>query len=173
MILAKISLDISMKGLVELEKLRKEQFWPNDLLTEIDRNAIKYFTLQQYLLWCFALMFLINMAIFSITYPEFIYKSYYSSNVKRAFGIWFLFYSTFGYYMGTAAETYFAYTILHCYFQIKVIVYNIRNEFKNYDNIPFKQKKYSELYQKAVHNILKKSIEQYQMLKRLLKYKIY
>lgn len=172
MILSKICLDISKIPLRQIQAIRREKFWSSNLLSQFDRNTIKYCILQQYLLWLFALVTLINIASPSFPHPKFIYRNYWSLNAKIAYNIFFFLYSTCGYYIGNSVEMYYSYTVLHSYFQVKMIGFYIKRELTVYKTMPFNEKIYSSSYQKAVNNILLQSIQQYQLTRRLFKVKL-
>lgn len=168
MLLSKISLDLLKKPLEEMEKIRKEKFWSSDLLSQFDKNSVKYFTLQQYLLWFLAFLAQSNFGAPSFTHSEFICRSYWSLNLKRAYKLFYYLYSIFGYYIGNTVEMYHAYAILHSHFQIKMINFYIQRELTMYEDMPFKEKIYSSSYQEAVQDILLKSIQQYQFARRYM-----
>lgn len=168
MLISKVTLDVLEKDIEKLNKIRKEKFWSNDLLSQSDKTTMKYCIFQQYLLWLFSLAVLISFTITTFSHPAFVYQSDWSSLAKKMYRSWFFFYVVLGYYFGNSSVTIIGYTTLHSYFQVKIISLYIRKELKKYVSIPFNEKSYSESYQEAVHEILLRSIHQYQILRELL-----
>lgn len=173
MILEIISLDLLKTPLREMEEIREQYFWSNDLLSHIHRKRIKYYKLQQYLLWCFTLLFIIFLTTTSMSQPEFICRSYWPWYIRFSYKVLFILFSICGYYIGIVAETYFTYLALNSNFQAKIIANYIKSEMKNYDHITLDKKLYSKSYQESVRKVLVKSIQQYQILKRLLMLKFF
>lgn len=169
MLIAKIALDLLKMPFKRMEEIRNDKFWSNDLLSSFDRNIIKYYTFQQYLLYFLAFLALSNFGSSSFSHPKFIFNDNWPLNLKRGYKIFFFLYSICGYYIGNAIETYHTYGVLHSHFQIKTIASYILLKLEAYESLPFKKKVYSKSYQRAVHDILLQSIQQYQVARRLLK----
>lgn len=70
----------------------------------------------------------------------------------------------FGHYVVQTHECFFAYTILHGYFQLKTVSAYMRYEFFKYNKMSLKEKLHSFEYQSVIGGVLLRSIKQHKRL---------
>lgn len=133
-------------------------------------DTMRLFTFLEILFWILAILTIILIEIEPFKHPKFIYDENWSIYIEILYKSSFLFSCIFGYYIGNSNQTYFAYAILHNYYQIQILISYIKSGIQRYEKMALASKISSVWYQKTAHEVLLRSIQQYQKLKMFVKY---
>lgn len=171
MIVAKLSLDSESTKIDQIDVIRAEQFWSNDFLTssEFKNNfqfTITFFNTLHLVVMGFG--FLIGFLLSTVpnVNSKFMMNENWPIFIDILYKILTFTFTTIGYYIGNTYICYYGYNILHCHLQKEIIICYFWKEFGKYKKISLKNKMFSKTYQKKAADIFKKSIIQFQVLKR-------
>lgn len=104
-----------------VREIRKKFFWAN-------KSNVKIFVYSHYLLWIATIALVISM--YADTYlPPYIYKDDWGCLTKFSIRLFVYLYIAFGFYMADTHECFYAYTILHVYFQLNTLNAYLLHEF--------------------------------------------
>lgn len=174
MVVIKISLDFLAETLEKLGFYRTKNFWSIDSLTLKEKrnfhNETTTFVLMQFLLWCLALITIGSFFTTDLALLKFIFNEEWTLFIKTIFKICFIVFVSFSYYAANTILCYYAYIILHNYFQMKILMACIKTTGK-YKRRNLKNKTFNNTYQFEMRDIFMRSIKQFQILKLLKHYK--
>lgn len=173
MAISKVSLDILEKTIKKLLHIKRNKFWSYDFLPSTQKRQfereIMVFVLLQFTFWLFALILtIISLAPNIIIYPQFVFDFLRPIMPKFFFKIGFSIFMACGYFLGNATECYYAYVVLHNYFQMKTLMAFINEALGRYKKISFNRKMFDSEYQLAVEEVLRRAIQQFHQLKLLI-----
>lgn len=171
MVVSKLSMTYEEKTIHELHQMRTNFFWSNKVLKERNKRIFAYtinaVSFLHLILWCLATVMVILANKEANIYLELVYNEnwpYFYKTVHKTITFIFI---VFGFFTGTAHECYYAYNILHGYFQMDILMAYLNQEMEKYENMTLKDKVLSELYQSETRKILRRCISHYQKLKML------
>lgn len=152
------------KSILELKEFRKQYFWDNNFF--IKREKLEYdFKVKMSVFAHYASWFIIVLVCISIIttpfFPQTIFNeewSYLTQLFVKASAYLFV---LFGYYIVATYEGFYAYTILHAYFQMNILTVYLRHEFRHYENMDLSDKIYSYRYQTLIQSALLRCIKQH------------
>lgn len=167
MVLVCVSLLSEEKAIMEVNQIRKQYFWDNNFLNkrekrELDRN-MKVYVYSHYVAWLITIVMFITMCT-APYFPQPFYNDHWSSlkkNIAKTAGY---LYVLFGYYLLNAHECFFAYTILHSYFQLNILRAYLLHELERYEETYLNKKLNSYRYQALVEGALLRCIKQHKIV---------
>lgn len=167
MILSSLSLYDEKPEIDSINQLKNRFFWNADFFTPqeklVNERDVKIYIIFHWILWFLAIL-LLFVLIFIFSLPEFLYNNNWPFSLIQIIKILFFVYYITGYYIGNSHECWYAYVILHGYYQMKVIVVYLRQEFLKYKEMTFIEKIDCEEYQKAIELVFLRCIQQHQRL---------
>lgn len=155
------------KTFIEVNQLRAQYFWDNNFLIarvkiKFDRNA-KFCVYSHWILWILAVVLIVSECCDGYR-PKYICPDDWSNLAKSAVTFCICICISYGYYVANSHECYFAYTLLHSYFQMNTLSGYLRNEFLKYRKMDLNEKLRSYEYQSVIGGVLLRSIKQHKKL---------
>lgn len=167
MILSCLSIYDEKKTSVELNEMRTQYFWDNTFLSKLRKcefyRIMKLIIYAHYLLWISITLLAIIMGFTSYVFDH-ICPEDWPCLTKFVVKVYLHLLISFGFYLGTTHECFYAYNILHAYFQLNTIGAYLRQEFCRYGKIILDNKMHSYKYQTLVEGVLLRCIKQHKKL---------
>lgn len=172
MVISKMSLDILAGTIKKLILIKTTTFWSHEFLKRKEKRNLYYemtaFVVLHLLLWLFALTIIIGVLVSNASSSNFVFNDEWPFLSKIIFKLSVSITTVFGYFTGNATECYYAYIVLHNYFQMRILMVFVRQAVKKFKERSLKQKIFDNTYQLEVQEILRQTIEQFQRLKLLV-----
>lgn len=162
MILSCLSICDGRKTSVEVNEMKIQYFWDNTFLSKQRKRkfcrTMKLMVYTHYLLWVSMILLTIFMG-FTLYVFDHICPEDWPYLTKFAVRVYLHLACLFGIYLGTTHECFYAYNILHAYFQLNTISAYLRQEFCRYGKIILDDKMHSYKYQTLVGGVLLRCIK--------------
>lgn len=155
------------KSILEVNELRIHYFWDNNFLNKQDKRKfdrnVKIHVYLQYISYAMTIPILTCVVIAPYFPPSLCNENwpFLARFIVQIFGYICV---TIGYFLAIIHESFYAYTILHGYFQMQTLKAYLRYEFLRYEKIDLTGKIYSYKYQTLIEVSLLRCIKQHKIL---------
>lgn len=151
----------------ELQLMRERTFWGDDFFTMrerfIKKLGVNISVAAHWLLWIVMLTLHVVLS-FVVVPPNIVYNNDLSTFSLMTSRVLFSFYSLCGYFLGNMHVCYYGYSILHGYFQMKVLINYLRHEFREHREQKILEKISDRKYQKSIGKLFVRCVKQHRNL---------
>lgn len=169
MIYTKFTEDSTQKKLLTFNAVRSKFFWSNNFLTAKEKRCFNQerniFVYVIYVAWSIGFAVAIMTLTMPFEYPKYMFVDKWHFIFKKSVRFFVFLLLFCGYYIENSGISYYAYGILHSYFQMIILRRYIKKTIKNCGKHTLKDKVSDKNYQREMQVIFKRCIHHYQKLK--------